>query len=219
MKIKTDFVTNSSSTCYVLSAIITAHLPCLSKGFGILNKFYPHQAFLYKDYAHIVIKVDPEDAYEQSKPLHDINLNMVNSTKYNQENDTDEKITYFELMIDLYNPYWNGMEIVVKEFLENLFFKQLKEKIPASQLMYFCFPSSIHGDGWDGGDPQGPEHSISYKHDLFKAKTNMGILTIMDSSIIPEVRSIEQPLNLNEILLDNINQQGLRLEEHNDKNS
>ena len=211
MKIKTDFVTNSSSTCYVMSAIVSGSFPLLSKTFEGLAKYYPNQEFVYKDYVNVSTEGSVEKAYHDSDPEFAIDLVLDNVVKYD-EDDNERFVTLFKLFINLLNPYEYEMEDKVKEFLETLLFKQLNERIIPSQLTYFAWPSDVYGDGWDGGDPQGPEHELTYKHELYRAKTKMGLITIMDKSIISEIRSIEQPFNVNEILLESINQQGLSLE-------
>jgi len=210
MKVKLDFVTNSSSTCYVLSSNVIGHLPRLSGNYEKLKKFYKEQEFLYEGYAHITILGNEEDAYDNATPVYNVNLSL-DDTIYYDENDDERFITIFHLLIDLLNPWWNSIENVTKEFIETILFKQLKENISPSQLSYFSCASSVSGDGWNGGDPLGPSHKYTYEYELHKAETKMGILNIYDSKIISEVNSIEQPLNLNQVLLDNINTKGLNL--------
>jgi len=212
MKIKTDFVTNSSSTCYVMSAVVAGDLPALSGNYEKLGEFYKDSdhTFLYKHYAHIVLdKQDDIDIHQATASFnYDLQLNNVNDY---DANDIEIPKTIFHLKLELFNPYWNSIENIAKEFIENLLFKQLKETVRPTQLMYFTFPSNISGDGWDNGDPQGPSHQFTTKYDLYKSETKMGIFTIMDNTIISEASSIKQPLDLNEILLNNINTKGFSL--------
>ena len=47
----------------------------------------------------------------------------------------------------------------------------------------------------------------------------MGILSIINSTIVPEIGNISEPLSINKMVLEQMNQSGLYLEEQNDKNS
>lgn len=220
MKIKADFVTNSSSTCYVLSSVVTGNLPKLSGNYDVLKKYYPYQEALYKGYAHIKIQGDEEAAFQDlDQPVCHINLHINDCEHYDETTDLVNYKTLVRLKLDLLNPYWNEIEIVTQEFIERVLFEQLQENISPSQLMYFSYPSEISGDGWDGGDPLGPSHKYINEYDLYKAETKLAIINIMDSKLILEVTSIEQPLDFNEGLLTNINKEGFCLEEQNDKNS
>ncbi len=220
MKIKTDFVTNSSSTSYVLRSTVSGILPRLSGNYAMLKDFYEHQEFLYEHYAHIHIDKSEEEHDLYEEPCYSIDLAIKDGYYYDEdENDDGRAVTFFDLKIELYNPYDHDQEKIVKGIIETLLFKQLGEKITASQLSYFAFPSSISGDGWDGGDPGGPSHKYTYRHDLYKHETKMGIFTIVNSKIITEVANMTQQLSLNEMALNHMNDRGLGLEEQNDKNS
>ena len=101
--------------------------------------------------------------------------------------------------IQLLNPYNYDIVKINKEFIEKILFEQLPERIFASQLMYFSHPTEITGDGWDGGDPQGPSHEYTFTYDLFKGEIKMGILSIVNNKIIAEIGTIESQLNVNQI--------------------
>lgn len=211
MKVKADFITNSSSTCYVLSSIVSGMLPRLSGAYEMLKSHYPNQEFLYQGYAHINIDNSDVDIYESfGRPCISMDLQMNDSYYYDEE-DNGRAVTFFQLKLDLHNPYEHDQVEIVKDVIENVLFKQLEENIKASQLTYLAFPSSIFGDGWDNGDPQGPSHKYTRKYELYKYETKMGILNIIDSKIISEITDISQPLSLNEIVLNSINDTGLIL--------
>jgi hypothetical protein len=221
MKIKTDFITNSSSTSYILSSTVSGHLPRLGGSYQILEEFYGKDHFLYEGYGHIrIVNEDEEVIHYDDKPICDIDLQMQDGYRYEHENTFCEiPITFFQLKVTTQNPYSYPQEDLVKEWIETLLFKQLKATIQPSQLFYFAHPSKVYGDGWDGGDPQGPSHEYTYRYDLYKGETKMGIFNIINSTIIPEIRNITKPLDFNEMVLENLNTEGFCLEEQNDKNS
>lgn len=218
MKIKTDFVTNSSSTCYMLKSNVSGQLPRLSGNYEKLKEFWKDQQFLYRNYAHILTTASIEDAHDNLEPVYGIDL-TINDIEYYDANDVSHLRTIFNLKMQLLNPYYYNIVEINKKFIEKILFEQLPERIVASQLMYFSYPTEITGDGWDGGDSQGPSTEYIYTYDLYAAKTKMGILSIVNNKVIAEIGTIESPLNINQVLLDNMNEEGFCLEEHNDKNS
>ena len=219
MKIKTDFVTNSSSTCYVMSAIVSGSFTLLSKTFEGLAEHYPNQEFVYKDYVHIKIDGSMEKAYHDSEPEYDIDLVLDNEVQYDKDNN-ERFLTLFKLFINLLNPYQYEMEDRVKEFLETLLFKQLNQTMIPSQLTYFAWPSDVYGDGWDGGDnSSGPCHEYEYKHQVYQGESKLGIFSILNSNIVAEIGGIRDQMQLNQMALDQMNTTGFCLEEQNDKDS
>lgn len=221
LKIKQDFVTNSSSTSYVISANIVGKLPQLSDDYSKLEKIYDSR-YLYKNFGWF--KINKEwDEYVYFGCGHEsfnAEISMKNTVVWSDtEDDTPYPITAFHMTMKNMNPYDFQTEDTAFDIIKQLFFKDLKIKhLDACQLVYVAYPILIEGDGWDGGDGQGPSE-YSYVQDLYMAESKSGMISIVNKKIIPDLGTIEAPVKINQTILDSINSCGIKLEEHNDKNS
>lgn len=221
MKIKQDFVTNSSSTSYVVVANITGRLPQLSKNYEELKDIYDSR-HLYKSVAWIKIVEEYEDYvyFGCGHKSFSTEISMKNTVVWSDDiNDSSFPITAFHMTLKNMNPYDFPTEELASDIVNQLFFKDLKIKdLDACQLVYVSQPALIDGDGWDGGDPQGPSE-YHYIQDLYVAESKTGMLSIVNKKIIPDLGTIENPVKANQSILDSINSCGIKLEEQNDKNS
>jgi len=222
MKIKTDFVTNSSSTSYVLYSIVSGKLNRLSGNYSRLKKIYKNQKFIYDHYAYISVEdeKDPGNPYYASdEKSYKFQIILKDSYTYDEQKQREHQVTLFTMYMYNMNPYNFDQIELTQEIIEKLLFKDLKENIPPSQLIYVACPSDIDGDGWDGGDPSGPSIDYTYRYELYAAESKMGIFTIMNNKLIPEIGDIKNQFSLNQMALDHMNDTGFCLEEQNDKNS
>ena len=219
MKIKQDFVTNSSSTSYVVLAHIVGKLPPLVDDYSILKDIYDSQ-HLYPGYGWIIINEEVDEYHPGGKKSFNADISMKNTAVWTQPAGQMEDvypITAFSMFIKNSNPYEFKTEDIASDIIKQLLFKDLNvKKLDACQLVYVAHPDNINGDGWDGGDPQGPSE-YTYLEDLYAAESKMGILNIVESKIFTNIGDIQSPVNINKMILASINKSGMKLEEQNDK--
>jgi hypothetical protein len=215
LKIKQDFVTNSSSTSYAVIANLTGKLPTLSDNYKKLEGIYD-STFLYENFGWFKIKkeFDEHIYYGCEQKSFDAEISMKNTIVWDDiKDDHNLPITVFQMTLENMNPYDFSTEEITSEIIDQLFFKDLKiENLDACQLVYVSYPTRIDGDGWDGGDPQGPSE-YHYIQDLYVAESKIGIVSIVDKKIIADLGTIESPVKINQSILDSMNSCGIKLEE------
>jgi hypothetical protein len=214
MKIKISFVTNSSSTAYIVTSLISGRIPYLGKVEN-LSKTYDEKdiyGFTKAAYVKDEVGMDYETiGYEKAfKSL----IIMKNTFDWIAETDTEAEITILNIKIENYSPSIYPQIDIVTQVLEK-FLNHFKKKVAPYQLLYTAFPSDFKGDGWDGGDPLGPCHH-GWTFQAYKEETKMGILNVINKKIIPEIDCIGDNMSINAKVLEVITKQGV---DENDSNS
>ena len=191
MKIKGDFVTNSSSTCFVLQydcyleKIIEKEVDCKE----ILDRVF--DKFFIKDKAEVDQYSDDrsgsitgmynifKDDWEEDKPDQGaMTIELVSSQTYsekdNEAKDTillNMRATSLLLNEDPETRYTNKLIEIIQESLDNV--------EGDLEVFFHQFPVETFGDGWDTGDPMG---QYSTQYELFNKQTKIGKIIRKDGN-------------------------------------
>ena len=191
MKIKADFVTNSSSTSYTIQSVVTGHiepLGNLKRLEELSSRFDSNYNFIYDDYAHFQYSEGKEEDGH-----HVVNVSLMNKVIWENINgaNINKPITVLHISIDNHHSWdYDALELTKRVVEETLTFFNLKSN---SNLNYVAFPTRISGDGWDGGDTScGPQSDYEWTKDVYENESKMGVITIVDGTINPYVIPLKE---------------------------
>lgn len=189
MKTKTDFVTNSSSTSYMLSSVACGWLPLLPNYTETLPKLFKGAEFGSKEdhrlqdcYANFTYEIPEleEDGWNEEEYLkYSVSVVLDDMERC----DIDSKQTMVEIKVSTPNeePVVDAPLIYTIGVLTKLL--SITGEVPFASFSFFVSPSEYWGDGW-GGDPMGKYGEVP---DLYISETKTGRILIVDSTISPKV--------------------------------
>lgn len=195
MKIRNGFVTNSSSTSYILHSVTSGKLPQLDIGKidKCVKKMKGYETRYCNGY-YIAVRKEIESEYNDANNKGYIEFVFSNIA---EPLDTDNFSIFTEGTIYIRSSeLWEKHEMFcinsVKEVLNGI-----KEAIPENCLLSFNFiqtPIDEIGDGWNGGDTEG--NPYSFIHDLYKNETKHGYVTMLNGKINFEITNIGKEINI-----------------------
>ena len=183
MKIKYDFVTNSSSTCFVLQydcyleKIIEKEVDCKETLDRVFDKFFIKDKSEVDQYSNdqsgsVKGKYNIDKDFPDDEKLDEgvMNIELINSQTYSEKDDEAKNTILLNLKATSLllngNPkikYTNKLMEIIQEALINV--------EGDLEIFFHQFPVEVGGDGWDTGDPMG---QYSTQYELFNKQTKIG---------------------------------------------
>ena len=193
MKIRGDFVTNSSSCAFTILSAISGKIPIIHPNYKeVIRDLFPDmiepqtQYSIWDKSAYFAFSQGKEE--DANEVTADVSINNTRDYTWDGKNLVDlGGVTCLDISVS--NKSNSEIELSLDipiSILERLLTLR-RYPIDNAFLTYSAMPIDPHGAGWNGGDPMGP---YAFTVDLFLNETKSGLIHIVGNEIFPKISKI-----------------------------
>jgi hypothetical protein len=195
MKIRNGFVTNSSSTSYILNSVSTGRFEKLNmqKIKECVENMKDYKISYFRDgYISVIKDINHEyDCKELNGYVEFIFSDMID---FKDNDDYDNYFTMGTIYVRS-SELWKKDELFCIEEIKEVL-NGISEAIPKDYILNFSYvqmPIKEIGDGWNGGDTE--DRPYKFIDDLYNTESKHGFITLLNGKVDTNIISIGNEIN------------------------